>query len=1122
MKNIFLLLLVFLAGKTFGQTIVFDTLILNDRGNVYEIRAYPDSLIINGNIYLKSPKTDIISVKDFGAVGDGISDDLTSISLAIQSPFSTIYFPDGNYKVSGTIPVRSNKHLYLSQAAIISLADGADTLLISNADWINGDQNITIEGGIWDGNGHNQTDKVGTGTDPDTWHGTLARFQNIEGLQISRVIVKDPNWFGIHLGKVSNFTVSNITFDYRNKGGDGLHISGLCNHGFVQNLRDPYGARDDDFVAIMSADAQVFDITPGEIHNIIVDGVFSEPTGASAVFKSGVDFLDCGAGIHDISVSNVIGEFSYIGVQFMNFGECDSRDSYIYDISLNNIDINIPDNSAMGPIVIRTDVKNLTIDGLTRKQSGDTYIPTIQIVDAHIGDLIINNVQIADSTNSGLLAFIYALDTVVIDNLTISNFSHKRLEDPASSVVVLLDQVAEIGNLNASNLYVENSSEEGLFDVRLGSGIGTLNIDNSTFVNCNILVSVNVQDQDTAYLGNLNLSNVNYTPYAGTTEVIKLLYNILDTVHIKTSNVNFNGFENNPITQYPEEDVKVRLHGFDFYVDADDLDPRRYDMVLSNAAGGPNGPVVYDGSEWVSLYEINIDTLLNELTLIKNTTIEDVDLPTAFAGGIVRFGLSPNPTAGLRAGITTGYSPYLQGVGSSSTTVPLFIQPWGGQTVFGDKDSTSNAGVVIGEDLYTEGETSVCTLKVRSLPLKSTPPSDGLTFDNDGSVKRYPWPDGIPNCLTNPGDMIRNSSDGEPECFAIGTAGQVLLSNGTIPYWGTQSIVEEDPEWISDSTDYLHKSDTNTKVATRKWVYDREYIHDPVGSTGSMIYRTALGSYEHTDGILFVDESNGKVGVGTDSPDAAATITVADNIYTGSATGSLIGQASPTSVFSTTGDVLYVGRTATAAVRSLIGMAEATVGAANGNYQGINGIVVTNGACTTNFTGSTTGGGLRNRYVISHLGSGTVTQASSVTGIINATGGNITSAAIYHAETIGVASGKTVTDGMGLWVRGGSVTGTMTNRYGVRIDDLSGGTNKWAFYQAGASDNNYFAGNIGIATTSPSTYLDINGNKFRVRTAKTPSSATDTGNAGDICWDASYIYICTATNTWKRVAISTW
>ena len=38
----------------------------------------------------------------------------------------------------------------------------------------------------------------------------------------------------------------------------------------------------------------------------------------------------------------------------------------------------------------------------------------------------------------------------------------------------------------------------------------------------------------------------------------------------------------------------------------------------------------------------------------------------------------------------------------------------------------------------------------------------------------------------------------------------------------------------------------------------------------------------------------------------------------------------------------------------------------------------------------------------------------------------------------------------------------------------------------------------------------------------TPASATATGTAGEVAWDANYIYICTATNTWKRVAISTW
>lgn len=63
---------------------------------------------------------------------------------------------------------------------------------------------------------------------------------------------------------------------------------------------------------------------------------------------------------------------------------------------------------------------------------------------------------------------------------------------------------------------------------------------------------------------------------------------------------------------------------------------------------------------------------------------------------------------------------------------------------------------------------------------------------------------------------------------------------------------------------------------------------------------------------------------------------------------------------------------------------------------------------------------------------------------------------------------------------------------------------------------------IGDGTPTAGTKLDVNGDKIRVRTAKTPASAAAAGNAGDICWDANYIYICTATNTWKRAAIATW
>lgn len=37
-----------------------------------------------------------------------------------------------------------------------------------------------------------------------------------------------------------------------------------------------------------------------------------------------------------------------------------------------------------------------------------------------------------------------------------------------------------------------------------------------------------------------------------------------------------------------------------------------------------------------------------------------------------------------------------------------------------------------------------------------------------------------------------------------------------------------------------------------------------------------------------------------------------------------------------------------------------------------------------------------------------------------------------------------------------------------------------------------------------------------------PASASATGIKGTVTWDSSYIYVCIATDTWKRVAIATW
>lgn len=46
--------------------------------------------------------------------------------------------------------------------------------------------------------------------------------------------------------------------------------------------------------------------------------------------------------------------------------------------------------------------------------------------------------------------------------------------------------------------------------------------------------------------------------------------------------------------------------------------------------------------------------------------------------------------------------------------------------------------------------------------------------------------------------------------------------------------------------------------------------------------------------------------------------------------------------------------------------------------------------------------------------------------------------------------------------------------------------------------------------------------KLKLETDAPPATAADAGTAGLVRWDADYLYVCIAANTWKRTALATW
>lgn len=135
----------------------------------------------------------------------------------------------------------------------------------------------------------------------------------------------------------------------------------------------------------------------------------------------------------------------------------------------------------------------------------------------------------------------------------------------------------------------------------------------------------------------------------------------------------------------------------------------------------------------------------------------------------------------------------------------------------------------------------------------------------------------------------------------------------------------------------------------------------------------------------------------------------------------------------------------------------------------------------------------------------------------------ITTASAFYGKIRTLSGTSGYGTAMGLNLSGWSTPGaSVTTSYGIYMDtSIDIGTTKYALYSSSTSDS-YLQGDVGIGTNDPTEKLDINSNNIRIRTAKTPATAAEACNQGEIAWDSSYMYICIADNSWHRSAHATW
>lgn len=134
-----------------------------------------------------------INVRDFGAKGDGATDDRASINNALASAPSggAVFIPAASFAVSGTITVPAGKTLQLDAGATLALANSANATVVNLAG-----AGSTLTGGTISANGANQSGGSGV---------TIA--SGATGAAVRRVTVANAYLYGIYAPNSNYVTI---------------------------------------------------------------------------------------------------------------------------------------------------------------------------------------------------------------------------------------------------------------------------------------------------------------------------------------------------------------------------------------------------------------------------------------------------------------------------------------------------------------------------------------------------------------------------------------------------------------------------------------------------------------------------------------------------------------------------------------------------------------------------------------------------------------------------------------------------------------------------------------------------------------------------------------------------
>ena len=246
------------------------------------------------------------------------------------------------YLISRTLVIHSHTRLVSAPGVIFRAAPNSRCALIENEHFATDgrDEDIHIEGGLWDGNcdemgldAFEETadyNRLGFAYDPAVFKGKLIRFAHIDNISLEKMTVKDPVSYGIQIADTRHFIVRDILFDYNNHFGttDGVHINGPAEFGLIENIM---GTTNDDMVSLTTVDEAHAEVTRGPIKNVEIRNI------SATDGYSGVRILSCGEPLLHVRVSGVYGSYRHNAVLVSQHNVHKGEPVWMDDISIEHV-----------------------------------------------------------------------------------------------------------------------------------------------------------------------------------------------------------------------------------------------------------------------------------------------------------------------------------------------------------------------------------------------------------------------------------------------------------------------------------------------------------------------------------------------------------------------------------------------------------------------------------------------------------------------------------------------------------------------------------------------------------------------------------------------------------------